>query len=278
VNWQPHTTKVGADGVLELPLARAYDPLALRVEADGYVPRRHLWIDKKKGSQEVTAPLGKDPGRPGVVRTPDGQPADGAIVGIALVQRNLRIEGHTFAGWGDPEADKPGDRWRRPTMVAADAEGRFVLPTETEPASAVVLVHESGVAEMFYADFLATPEIRLVKWGAIAGRVTVGPGAGAGVEVTMGIQHYGYGYPDMVSQHAAIETDAAGEFRFEGVVPGLAQVSLFEFFPKDNGRGFGGFQRPPQEAFTHVTVRPGQTERIALGSKNLSRPAPLAPQ
>ncbi len=272
VVWQPHTAAASVAGVWDKPLARAYNPLALRVEADGYVPDRHLWVDKGKGSQELVFELKKDARRKGRVLLADGTPAAGAQVGVALVQRNVRLEeGGALEGFGEPMPAKLGDAWRRPTMVAADAGGRFELPGETDPAAAVVVAHESGVASLFYADFAADPEIELEPWGRIEGEVALGEKPGEGIEVTFGIQHYGFGYPDMFRQGGVVETDASGKFAFEKVVPGTVQVSLFQFFPQDGGGR--GFRVPtPESAYTHVVVEPGETAKVKLGGPELLRP------
>lgn len=274
VNWQPHTTKIGSNGVWERSMRKMYNPLALRVEAEGYLSTRYLWIDKKRGSQEIVFKLAKDDGIEGKAILPNGQPAVGAKVGVALVQRNLRIEGTSFFGFGEPEAKKPGDRWRRPTMVVADAKGKFKLPTETDPACVLVVLHEQGIAEMFYADFVADRNIKLKKWGRVEGKVVVGNGPGENVEVTFGTHRHGYGYPGMVAQYVTTKTDKAGKFVIEKAPPGLAQISLFEFFPKapEGARGFGRVARPPESAFTHVTVKDGKVTNVELGGPTLNRP------
>jgi len=46
VNWQPHTIREGRDGVLFWPLNKAYEVMALRVEAYGFMPANSAWIKK----------------------------------------------------------------------------------------------------------------------------------------------------------------------------------------------------------------------------------------
>ncbi len=100
----------------------------------------------------------------GRVLSPDGKPAAGATVVLALPQKDAVLDNGKLRGEGEPPAEKPGDRWRRPTMVKTDAEGRFKLPTEFEPA-AVLIVHESGVREMPYEAFQKSPEVNARSLG-----------------------------------------------------------------------------------------------------------------
>ncbi|MGI9239224.1 MAG: hypothetical protein ACR2RV_00395, partial [Verrucomicrobiales bacterium] len=93
VNWQPHTTKIGRGGKFVWSLARAWEKTGFRVEADGYVPQRFIWVEKKEGGRGLEFKLKKDPGVVTGVKLPDGRPAAGALVGIGLIQRNVRIDG-----------------------------------------------------------------------------------------------------------------------------------------------------------------------------------------
>jgi hypothetical protein len=195
VNWQPHTAKIGNDGIYIWPLARTWKKTGLRVETDGYIPQRFTWIIKEEGSRNLEFKLKKDPGVPGKVLLPDGQPASHALIGLALIQRNVRIKDGSLASAGKPMPEKPGDRWRCPTIVETNRQGNFILTTETDPASAVVAVHPKGICEMRYADFERKKMLQLKKWGRVEGKVMIGGMAGAGLEVTLATQREGYGYP-----------------------------------------------------------------------------------
>ena len=70
-NWQPHLIAIGKDGEHVWPLSRAWDRTALRIEADGYIPRVHTWRAfekmkvlrlKKWGRVEGKVTLGAKPG------------------------------------------------------------------------------------------------------------------------------------------------------------------------------------------------------------------------
>ena len=109
----------------------------------------------------------EDKGVAGRVLTPDGKPAAGATVALALAQKNAVLEEGQLRGASDPpaRAEKPGDRWRRPTIVKTDAEGRFrCRPSSSRPRC--WCVHESGVRELAYDAWQKSPEITLDRLGA----------------------------------------------------------------------------------------------------------------
>lgn len=224
INWQPHTCAVGKEGDYVWPLARAYDEMALRVEADGYQPQAFTGIKKANGVQHVVFQLAEDQGVTGRALTPSGRPAADGTVALGLCQKDIVWEEGQLRGAGDPLPEKPGDRWRRPLLVKTDADGRFRLPTESEPA-VVLIVHESGVKEIAYDTWKKAPEVALQPWGKVTGRVQWGTKPGANEEVSLSIHRDEYGYPGMLASYARTKSDAQGRFTFERVLPGLAQIS-----------------------------------------------------
>ena len=239
--WQPHLVRESTGGRYEWPRERSYETFRLRAEADGYRPSMTTWLRKADGSREVTIRLRRDPGIRGVLLLPDGSPAAGATLGIALPNRTLRLSGRAIDRAGEPPAEKPGDRWRQPITARADADGRFRLPAETDPAALLVVVHEAGYLERPFAELLGTDaeptparELRLAPWGRIAGRVLWGdrPGADERVELIVSRETL---YPDMVGTSGSVRSDAGGRFEFRDVPPGRVQLS--RLVPAPDGTG-----------------------------------------
>ena len=263
VNWQPHTVKVGKDGEYIWPLDKAYEEMALRVEADGYVPQVYLWLKKAAGPQHLTFQLAADAGVKGRVLQPGGKPAAGATVALAMPQRDAVWEEGRLRGSDKLLPEKPGDRWRVPIFVKSDAEGRFELPTEPEPA-AVLIVHESGVRELAYDEFQKSPEVTLQRWGRIEGRVLWKDKPGAGEPLTLSVHRDEYGYPGMVASYAKTQSDAEGRFVFDRVLPGHVQLSRpIQISPTDPSAGAWNFDGLIQ----HVQVKPGDPTEVVLGGK-----------
>ncbi len=268
VNWQPHMVRIGKDGDYVWPLAKAYDEMAIRIEADGYEPQIWAWLKKAAGVQHIVFMVREDKGVAGRVLTPDGKSAAGATVALALAQKNIMLEDGQLRGANDPPekiaAEKPGDRWRRPTLVKSDADGRFKLPTEFEPA-VVLVIHDTGVRELAYDDFRKSPEIKLDRWGRIEGRVLWGDKPGKGEEVTLSIHRDEYGYPGMIASHDSAETDEDGRFVFDKVLPGRAQISRPIKPTEPSKAGFTAINL--DGLISHIVVKSGEATPAMIGGQ-----------
>ncbi|MBI3861763.1 MAG: hypothetical protein HY290_07690 [Planctomycetia bacterium] len=266
VNWQPHTARAGQNGDLVWPLDKAYDVMALRIEADGFQPTRSAWIKKSGGPQRIEIRLQSDPMVNGRVLQPDGKSAARAIIAFALPQKDAVVEKGRLRGIELPLPEKLGDRWRRPSTFETDGVGEFRVPTETDPAAAVLILHDSGVAEMPISKFVSTRNIMLTAWGRVEGRVLWHDRPGAGESVGLSIHRNEYGYPGTIAQFDQAQTDAEGRFVFDRVLPGLAQVSRWITLADANGGSPSSWVFPG--LFAHVTVRSGDPTRMLIGGQS----------
>lgn len=273
VNWQPHTLRTGQGGTLDWPMAKAYDPMALRVEADGFAPQTFAWLNRKE-PHDLEFRLQPDPGLAGLVLGPDGQPAANATVALAMVQRDAVIEEGRLRHAGQTPPARLADRWRWPRMATTDAGGRFQLPAENDPTAALLVVHEKGVRELSLADFqrgadgLGQPgspmrQVKLQAWGRVEGRAQWGDIPGAGRKVSLSIHRDTYGYPGVIAQYESVTTDASGRFTFERVLPGLTQFSCP--LKVDGGEASGISEINLPGLTTHLTVAPGRNTALLGG-------------
>ena len=104
--------------------------------------------------------LQRDPGVKGRALLPNGQPAAGAQVAIAMAAREVRIADGEIVVQPLAEDASLRDRWDRPFLTTTDDQGRFTLPTEIAP-SAVIITHTEGIAAISYQDFPANSEVTL---------------------------------------------------------------------------------------------------------------------
>lgn len=264
INWQPHTCRIGKEGDYVWPLDKAYDEMAIRVEADGYAPQVFFPIKKANGVQHIVFLLTEDQGVKGRVLTPDGKPAAGATVALSIPQQQIYWEEGKLRGADQPLPESLRDRWQRPRFVKADAEGRFQLPTEYEPA-AVLIVHESGVLEMPYDAWKESSEVKLKKWGSIAGQILWQDKPGVDEEVTLSVHRDEYGYPGMVASYGKTRTDKEGKFTFDRVLPGLVQISRPSKPSGPNAAGITGVIL--NGMFQHVKVAAGDATPVLLGGQ-----------
>jgi hypothetical protein len=263
VNWQPHTLRTGHDGELVWPLDRAYDEMALRVEAEGYAPQSGAWLQRKKGAQDVVFELSKDNGTAGRVLSPDGQAAAGATVALAMVQRDAVMEGGALRQAGAPRPDKPSDRWRLPRTVQTDARGRFRLPAENDPTAALLILHPTGVRELPLAEFKKAPEVQLQLWGRIEGKVQWGGTVGSNGIVSLTIHRDDYGYPGVIAQYERTMSGEDGTFVLDHILPGRAQLSCPITATAGNKSGFTEISLSP--LITHLSVQPGANPALLGG-------------
>jgi hypothetical protein len=265
VNWQPHTLRVGTDGHLLWPLARAYDEMALRVEADGFAPLKRSWIKKADGPRRLVLHLREDPGIRGRVLQPDGKPAAGATLALAMPQKDAVLENGRLRGKDEPLPENAGDRWRRPVIVEANVDGEFRLPTENDAAAAVLVTHDSGAAEMPYAELAKSAEVILRPWGRVEGRVLWKDKPGTDEPVGLTIHRDEYGYPGTIAQYGETKTGADGKFVFTRVLPGRAQISRWVVAAEPNASATRSSVFPG--LYVHVEIQPGDTTPVLIGGQ-----------
>ena len=240
--WQPHLISDYSAGKFAWPKERSYAQFRLRFEAEGYVPGLTLWLKKEDGPQSIVVKLKKDPGIAGQILAPDGRPASGAVLAIALPNRGIRLNNGQVEGVGatSPKRTDPvrlSDRWRQPVAITADAEGKYRLPTETGTA-VVYAVHDAGIAEVTYLELAKSIEIRLRGWGSISGRVEwLGKPAGKETLAVL-VNRDMDGYPEGCSASWNVVSDEEGRFQVERVPPWQVQISRVTPLPGENAGSY----------------------------------------
>jgi hypothetical protein len=222
----------------------------LHVEAPGYLPavsRAFCFNEKtqvydfklKRGTVAFRNPIS------GFVRLPDGSPAAGAELALAMKSAAPYIR--------DGEVAEP----KRHTTVFAGADGSFRFPPQTEPAS-VLAFDDRGFAEATEAQLADSPEhaMTLRPWGRVEGTLHVNAKLGANERVALSPHRRDPVGEIMVLFQYDVQTDAQGRFVFERVVPGRADVSrMIEL--STHQFEFGPWER--------VNIDPGRTTRVKVG-------------
>lgn len=205
--------------------------------------------------------LRRDPGIVGRVLLPDGTPAAGATVALALPGHGVRLAEGKLVGameHADPRADdKRLELTSRPLFVTADAEGRFRLPTELLPA-VVYAVHDAGIAEVPQEELVRTPDIRLAAWGAIEGRAFWIDRPGANEKLYLRMLREAAGFAEVCSLEVPFVTDADGRFRAEKLPPWRGLLSR-----QGESRGGDSFIFPHQA----VDIAAGQPTVVEFGGR-----------
>ncbi len=263
VFWDGHNTVVGKDGKAEWSQKGengGFDKVMLRARADGYAEAISEpippGVDAYAVKFEMKRPSDNDPDLlGGVVLTPDGKPAAGAVIGVATSSRHVSIEnGYSMY---DPPA-------------TTDAEGKFRISKRgtgiNDQDYKLVALHDSGFVKIVKADFEKQKEpLRLVPWGRIEGTLRVGNKPGQQIPVGLACdpreEDFSNRKPYLQLSYLQNMSDENGKFVFDRVFPGKGSVA--QLFEK---RDIGGIIYTWRyEKKVPYNIEPGETLRIDVG-------------
>ncbi|GMU22495.1 MAG: hypothetical protein AMXMBFR13_25810 [Phycisphaerae bacterium] len=227
----------------------------VRIEADGYIPAvsRQLEPDERTLTLDFTLERGIGP--TGLVRSADGKPAPGAELLVITPSRVTNIF----------NSRQPEKHRRDHVFVTSGEDGRFVLPAQIEPYGVIVL-HDSGWAELTQDQIESAPDVHLQSWGRIEGTSipTSGSQATARVPLSRSGQGLALGKPQIYYGFGAAEPDADGRFAFDRIPPGEYRLG--------GSAGDGGWYSysatgPASGPGVPIQVEAGRTLRIVLGGE-----------
>jgi RNA polymerase sigma-70 factor (ECF subfamily) len=189
-------------------------------------------------------------GMHGRVLAADDRPVGGATVFVALPEpSHIRIRN------GRVEDDDPND-----PRAVTNADGQYDLPQQSGKFLLQVIA-DSGYGQADQDIVVKNPDIHLMAWGRIQGRLMLGTKPGAGIELqagSVGDQARGEEQVGLSMVNRA-QTDAHGKFTMDRVVPGLIQVErIFKQQSGSNSMIFFG------DAGT-ARVTAGQTTTVNFG-------------
>lgn len=241
--WQSMRRKICANGMYEQKLYYQDLGLAVRIEAEGYLPSESdVYLNEgREIVEDIVLYQGQGPG--GIVVLSDGQPAYQAEVFVRNQDYHIDIEnGRILQGIDRVVSDQ------------TDEEGRLQLPVVESPYCLIVL-HEAGGAVISGEQFEQTGTIPLQPWSTVEGTVYLGNKPAANQRVAL---HPAF--PEDECGHISVTwkvtTDDDGRFSCGRLFPGRIQIS--RIVPLDN--------RSDRYVNTRfVLAEPGQTATIDIG-------------
>lgn len=248
VSWLRRNAKAFTQGRYETTFDYPYPAHLIRIEAEGYKPAISRPFKSNEGQVTFDFKLEKGKWITGIVRLPDGKPAQGAEVALCTPSQYAYIE--------NGKLNKVNSQF-----VKTAADGKFSFPAQTEPYLLVVL-HDKGYAEVADEQLATDPNIIIQPWGRIEGVLRIGAKPGANETVVLYCDRpYKPNAPNIniVDDYDAV-TDENGSFVFERVPPGRAYVGRAIKI----SRGTTGYMMSPTHEVP-VEVKPGQTVNVTIG-------------
>ncbi len=247
-HWEREDTLQGTGGSYTIKIRPSSDERsAVRIEADGYLPKNSRDIENDEG--RVTLNLTLEPAKTVELRllTPDGQHTVDAKVAISGQQAQFRIESGEL------------QRNNKDELCVTDRDGRCRLTLPGESFH-ILATHASGYAIVHSLPNQELNEIRLLKWGEVNGESRRGKTTLAGSTVQLQLLP-SFEQPEvLIESSALVRIDQNGMFRFEKVIPGMVRVMQL---PNQDS---SGLELPGQSWLSQpVEVRSGEPTKITLG-------------
>jgi hypothetical protein len=183
----------------------------VRIEAQGYKPAATRVVMPTEGAVTVTVELHKGKNIEATVLKPNGEPALEAVAYLARPGSQIMLEnghideGSTYA-----------------TKLALDEAGKMSF-MELDGPFQIIVVDDSGYANVRSSEGPVPAEIKLLSWAKIKGVFMVGPNIGANtpLDLSTDIERDG---SSNISVSYNLSTDEQGRFEGDRIFPGKADI------------------------------------------------------
>lgn len=230
-SWDERNRAEGSNGEFLVYLSKRYAQPALKVEADGYLPKRFALQPESRTNLDLALDRGSGP--TGSVVLPDGKPAQG--VSLALL-----CEGEQAVG-----LDSSGGlrAWRHKELVSlTEPDGSFVLKPELDMDS-VVVASKEGFKITPVSELATNGKVVLEAWGKVKGVLHRASHPSPNEPIDLALQDY-----QLLNLQLHTVTDSDGRFTFEHVPPGRLEI---------NGRHMVSANGWMSDPLQKVTLKPG---------------------
>jgi hypothetical protein len=246
---QSSNVETGKAGTFRFQMESACHKFCVRVEAEGYRPLVSREIMPNEGEIDIDFQLEKGSSPAGVVLTPEGQPARGASVAVGGERMPLMVN------------NGQAQQFSADALTTTDGEGRFELPVP-DANHTIVVLHESGWAELNSPNDQAVASITLVPWSQVEGTVYEGeqPSSGETVIARVAPQEDARSTSQWYSNST---TNEAGEFLVGHLRSGPALVhKTVRYAVTDTDLWMTAYSQ-----LKHVELVPGSITRVKIGGE-----------
>ena len=238
VSWDERNQGDGTNGEFLVYLSKRYAQPVLKVEAEGYLPKRFPVQPESRTNLDLQLEQGTGPS--GTVLLPDGKPAQG--VSLALL----------CEGEQEVSLDASGAlrAWRHRELInITEPDGSFTLKPELD-MSAVVVASKEGFAITPVSDLAKNPKIVLEAWGRLKGVLQRASHPSTNEPIDLALEGR-----SLLSLQLHTVTDSEGRFEFERVPPGRVQI---------NGRNMVSANGWSWDPLEKVEVKPGSEVNVEI--------------
>jgi hypothetical protein len=241
-NWMRQMAKKPTDGRYTIRFGNAYAKFQLKAEAPGYASATSPRFLPKDGSRTFDFRLRKAKGISGIVRLPDGAPADGTDVYLVPPRQSLNLQHANGA--------------RNIASLKTGTDGSYRFPAE-KGSWLLVARHGLGYAEATPAMHARDEDLRLEAWGRIEGVCHLGKGAQSGRSVHASAQSRWHSNDTPTVWHGLHDrTDAEGRFTIDRVPSGKGTIGAQMKIGRDMWSG---------SHMEDYAVKPGETIQVTIG-------------
>jgi hypothetical protein len=248
--WERYSIKEGQNGTFTTEFDEPRDGgYLVRIEAAGYRPGISREIKDSEGEVDIEFKMIKGMGPTGIVRNPNGSPAEGVQVFMSQVgNQNAYI--------------RNGLEDSQDTISAkTDTEGKFELPYPETDFLLICLGKEGWVQHEGTADGKAL-DLTLQPWAVVEGKFLRGEQPIGDQEIRLYFQEPYVENRPRAYWHYDAKTDADGNFRFERVRAGDASVGREMKYAEAQSSWMNTTTHS-----TNVSLEPGETAQILLGGE-----------
>jgi len=206
--WDERNHFEGTNGNYAVYLNKHFAHPVLKVEAEGYLPKRFLLRPEERTNLDLE--LQKGDGPAGTVVLPDGKPAQGASLAL-LCEGEQEV---SLDGKGGLQS------WRHKELIdITDPDGSFALRPALDMVSVVVAAGE-GFKITPVNELATTSKIILDPWGKVKGVLHRASRPSPNEAIDLGLQDF-----PLLSLQLHTVTDSEGRFEFDHVPPGRLQIN-----------------------------------------------------
>jgi len=242
-SWDRRSVQTFTNGQYDLTLDQPRPGHVIRIAAEGYKTGISRVFKSDEGEQTLDFQLERGAGPTGIVRLPDGNPASGATVALAIAGRQLSILDNQIVS-------------QNPVSTETDAAGRFSLPHQPEHGL-IVVIHDRGWAHRTEEELAKDPNIPLQPWTKVEGTYRTHSKAGTPQSLVLFVSDRTRRVEKnvvQVSWQYRTTSDRDGHFAFKGVRAGEGQIDVRD-------------KSGDAPLRVHVTIKPGETLIVTFGGK-----------